>query len=110
MYSGYGLALDGKGEWNFNNKLAKNVINFGVNNSSSYHTDNCRNNFLTLGWGPTFDINFSKARSILTLVKKGQNYSWVCIMRVIIAIGLLRKIICKFKTNNRNVNFPTRFC
>ena len=38
--SDYGIAFDGKGEWNFGNDFARNVIIFGVDNSSSYHTDN----------------------------------------------------------------------
>ena len=32
---------------------------FGVDNSSSIHSDNCRNNFLILGEGPTYGINRS---------------------------------------------------
>ena len=36
---------------------AKNVIIFGVNNSSSSHDDNLKNNFLVLGEGDTFGIN-----------------------------------------------------
>ena len=59
MYNDYGLAFDGKGEWSLNIKLAKNVINFDVSNSSSFHTDNHRNNFLILGESPTFGINGS---------------------------------------------------
>ena len=53
------------------------IETFGVDNSSSSHTDNCKNNYL-LGEGPaddingsvgaaeeTFSINFSKAKTIL---------------------------------------------
>ena len=32
---------------------------FGFDNSSSSHFDNCKNNFLLLGEGPTADINCS---------------------------------------------------
>ena len=39
MYFGYGIALDGRGKWNFGNDPVRNVIIFGVNTSSS-HTDN----------------------------------------------------------------------
>ena len=56
---GYGIAVDGKGEWSFGNDYAKNVVIFGVDNSSSSHTDNKKNGFLILGDGPTFGINGS---------------------------------------------------
>ena len=59
VYSGYGIAFDGKGEWSFGNDTARNVIIFGVDNSSSFHTDNRKTDFLILGEGPTFGINES---------------------------------------------------
>ena len=37
VYSGYGIAFDGKYEWSFVNYYAKNVTNFGIDNSSSSH-------------------------------------------------------------------------
>ena len=40
VYSGYGRVFDGEGSWNFGNDLARNVVNFGVDNSSSSHADN----------------------------------------------------------------------
>ena len=80
MYSGYGIAFDGKGEWSFGNNSARNVIIFRVDNSSSSHTDSLKNDFLTLGDDPTFgvngrsgasekkiDINFNKAKTKLCL-------------------------------------------
>ena len=36
IYSRYGIAFDGKGECSFGNDLAKNVVMFGVDKSSSY--------------------------------------------------------------------------
>ena len=57
MYSGYGIAFDGKGSWSFNDEFARNVIMFGVDNSSSSHTENCKNDFLILGDG---DIWYDK--------------------------------------------------
>ena len=36
----------------FDNDAARNVIIFGVDNSSSSHADNCKNNILVLGEGP----------------------------------------------------------
>ena len=51
MYSGYGIAFDGAGSWNFGNDNARNVVIFGVDNSSSSHVDDCKNIFLVLGKG-----------------------------------------------------------
>ena len=48
MYSGYGKAFDGKDEWSFDNGTAINVIIFGVDNSSSSHSDNRKNNFFNI--------------------------------------------------------------
>ena len=48
MYRGYGIEYNGKSEWKFRNDYAKNVIIFGVDNSSSSHIDNHKNNFLVL--------------------------------------------------------------
>ena len=76
MYSNSGIAIDGAGTWNFGNDYANNVIIVAVDNNSSSCTDNCKNNFLVLGKGPTngingsfrspekkFSINFSKANT-----------------------------------------------
>ena len=41
------------------NDLARNVVISGVNNTSSSHTDNQKNNFLVLGEGPAKGINDS---------------------------------------------------
>ena len=59
VYSGYGLAFDVKVSCSFNDDFARNVIIFGVDNSSSSHTDNLKNDFLILGEGPTFGISGS---------------------------------------------------
>ena len=57
MYRGYRITYDSAGSWSFDNDIARNVINFGVDNSSSSHADNPKNNFSVLGKGPTFGIN-----------------------------------------------------
>ena len=49
LYSGYGIAYHGAGLQNFDNDFAKNVLIFGIDNSSSADTDNRKNNFLLLG-------------------------------------------------------------
>ena len=77
MYSGYRIAFDGKGTWRFGDDYARNVVIFGVDNSSSSHTDNQKNKFLVLSEGDTsgvngsfvapekkFCINFTKAKTI----------------------------------------------
>ena len=56
---GRGIALDGEGAWSFDNDTALNVAIFGVDNSSSSHTDNRKGNFLVLDEGPTCGINGS---------------------------------------------------
>ena len=47
-HSVYGIAFDGECSWSFGNEFARNSIIFGVDNSSSSHTDNHKNNFLVL--------------------------------------------------------------
>ena len=37
VYSGYRIAFDKKGPWVFNDDTARNVMIFGVDNSSSSH-------------------------------------------------------------------------
>ena len=45
LYRGYGITFDSAGSWSFNSNTARNVIIFGVDNSSSSHADNHKNNF-----------------------------------------------------------------
>ena len=73
-YIGYEITFDSAGSWNFNNDNARNVIIFGVDNISSFHADNRKNNFLVLGEGPTFGINGRK-NLVLILVKQTQNFA-----------------------------------
>ena len=46
VYRGYRIASDSADSWSFDNDFARNVISFGVDNSSSSHSDNSKNNFL----------------------------------------------------------------
>ena len=57
-YSCCGLTFDGKGEWSFGNDFARNVLIFGVDNSSSSYSENRKNNFLILCEDPTLRINW----------------------------------------------------
>ena len=84
-------------------------------NSSSSHTDNCKNNFWILRKGPTYgingsfgspekkvNINFSKANTKFYLsLPYNYNNSYLFVNG---------KEIFKFKPDNRNVNFATQFC
>ena len=45
VFSGYGIAFDGRDWWSFGNGTARNVIIFGIDNSSSSYFDNLKNNF-----------------------------------------------------------------
>ena len=45
MYNGYGITFDSTGSCSFDNDSVRNVIIFGVDNSSSSHADNSKNNF-----------------------------------------------------------------
>ena len=47
-HSVYGIEFDRECSWSFGNEFARNSIIFGVDNSSSSHTDNHKNNFLVL--------------------------------------------------------------
>ena len=107
-----GITVDSAGSWSFDNDTARNVIIFGVDNSSSSHSGNWKNNFLVLGEGPTFgingsfgspekrfNINFSKANTKFCLsLHYNTDNSYLFVKG---------KEIFKFKADNINVNFPT---
>ena len=78
-YNGQRIAFDGEGSWGFGNDFARNVIVFDVDNSSSFHTNNRKNNVLVLGEGPIYgsisgSIGATEKKLVLTLVKKRQNF------------------------------------
>ena len=75
-YNVLGIVFDGEGSCSFGNDFARNVVIFGVDNSSSSHNDNQKNYFLLLGVGPADGINDSTgaAKKILTLEKQIQNF------------------------------------
>ena len=114
VYSGYGIASDGKGTWHFGDDFVRNAVICGVDNSSSSHADSRNNNFSVLRKVPTYGFNgsfgwpekkirtsFSKVNTkfCLSLHYNGDiNYLFVN-----------GKEIFKFKANNGNGNFPTQF-
>ena len=51
--SGYGIAFDSGGFWSLHFDTARNVITFGVDNSSLSHAKYRKNNFLVLVKGPS---------------------------------------------------------
>ena len=55
MHTCYGRALDQSVSRSFRNGFAWNFVIFGVDNSSSRHSENASNNFLVLGQRPTDD-------------------------------------------------------
>ena len=90
LCSVYGIGFNEAASWSFGNDSARNVINFGVDNSSSSHIDNDKDNFLILGEGPTYGINgrYQGKSLALTFVQQRQNSAWVCIAMVIIVFCL----------------------
>ena len=63
VYSGYKKTFESAGS-SFDNEFARNVIIFGVDNKSSSHSNNHKNNFLILDEGPTSAINGSFGSSV----------------------------------------------
>ena len=49
VYSGSVIIFDSAGSWSFDNDSARNVVIFGVDNSSSSHAENWKNNFFSAG-------------------------------------------------------------
>ena len=87
MYSCCGIAFDGKGNQNFGNDFARNVIIYGADNNSSSHTDNRKNNFLVLGEGDASGINgtfCALEKKFSILVKQRKNFALVYITVMII--------------------------
>ena len=93
VYSGYRTTIGNSGSWSFDNNTPRNVIIFGVDNSSSSQSDNLKNDFLILGECLTFEIMealiYQRKKLALILVKQTQNFARVCITMPIIVICLL---------------------
>ena len=115
VFSGYGIAFDGRDWWSFGNDTARNVKIFGVDNGSSSYVDNRKTNFLLLGLGPTFGINgsFGSPKKKFSInFTKASTKVWLNLYYdadngYLFVNG---KEIIKFKDGNKNVNFLTRFC
>ena len=119
VYSCYGITFDRAGSWSFDNEFARNAIIFGVDNSSLYHADNRKNTCLVLGEGPTFRINgrfgSPEKRFSINFTKANKK---VCLSLHYNADNSYKQItdnvngkeMFKFKAENKNVKFPTKFC
>ena len=69
MYSGYGITFESKVPWSFDNDIARNVIVFNVDNSSSSQADSRKSNSLVQREGPTFNISgrFGSPEKIISI-------------------------------------------
>ena len=97
------------------NDTDRSVIIFGVDKSLSSYSENCKNNISILVKGPTFGINgsFDSPEKIISISFTKANTKF-CLSWHYNAYNsylfINGKQIIKFKTDNKNVNFPNRFC
>ena len=115
MYSGYEIAFNGGDHWSFDYGTPRNVIIFGVDNSSSSYVGNLKSNFLILAKGTTFGINgnFGSPEKKLRINFTKATTKFCLSLHYNVDNSYLfvnGKEIIKFKADNKNVNFPTRFC
>ena len=73
-------------------------IIFGVDNSSSSHADNHKNNF-----------GVPEKGLVVILVKQTQSFAWIDITMEIIVTFLLKGTFFQFKANDGSITFSTRF-
>ena len=112
MYSGYGIAFDGKGAWSFVIDYALNLLIFGGDNSSQSHADNRKNNFLVLVERSSFNINGSFSapgkKIIINFIKVKTDFSLSLHYNSDNSyLFVHRKEIFKLKVNNVNLNYLT---
>ena len=95
LYSGYRITFYSVVSWSFDNDTVRNVITFGVDNSSWSHSENCKNDFLILGAGPTYGINGSfespEKKFNIDFTKANTKFFWIYTIMLIIVICLLIK-------------------
>ena len=108
-YSGHGIAFDGKGSWGFGNDFSRNVVIFGVDNSSSSHFDKSKNNYLILGESPTSDINasFDSAEKTFSINFTKANTNFCSRLHYNgdnTYLFFNGKEICKVRADNKNVH------
>ena len=73
------MTFDGAGSWNFGNDDARNIAIFAVDNSSSSHADNLKNNFLVLRKGRTYywKLLYNREKICVNFVKQGGHFDGV---------------------------------
>ena len=75
VYSGYGLAFD-EGDWlSFGNGNARNVIIFGIDNSSSSYFDNLKNNF-------SYQVKVQLLELMKVLVHQRKNFVLILLKQI----------------------------
>ena len=115
MYGSYGITFDSAGSWSFNNETARNVIIFGVGNSSSPHSDNRNKILLVLRQGRTFGINrgFGSPKKKFSIKSFSKTSTIFCLNLDYKAdntyLFINRKKIFKLKATNKSFNFPVQF-
>ena len=103
IYRAYEIEFDGAGTWNFSNNFSRNFVIFSVDDSSSSHTDNCKNNFLELGEGTNDDrndsVNATGKKYNIKFTKAKKKFARVCIVMMIVVIySLTEKILISLKS------------
>ena len=76
-YLGYGIGFDRETSLSIGNEIGKNVINFGVDMSSSTKIDNRKSDILNLVKGPTQGLESTRVQKNciqLTLLRNLQNF------------------------------------
>ena len=68
-YNVQGMAFHGEGSWSFDNDLARNILIFRADNSSSSHTDNRKNKLSLLCQGPTVTIVLSEGLVVIYIIR-----------------------------------------
>ena len=113
VYSRNWITFDRAGSWGFDDNLARNAIFFDVDNSSSSHVDNHKNNFSVLGEFWTYGINgsFGSAEKKFTINYATSKFSLRLHYNADNSYLFVNvKEIFKSTADNKNGNFPTRFC
>ena len=80
MYSSYGIAFDGNFELSFGEDFVRNAVSFVIDNSSSSHADNLKNNFFYHYLNEillvVMKVSVQQKKSlVLILVKQTQNFA-----------------------------------
>ena len=104
VYRVYEIEFDGAGTWNFSNNFSTNFVIFSVDDSSSSHTDNRKNNFLVLGEGWSADdlndsVSATGKKYNIKFTKAKKKFARVCIVMMIVVIySLTEKILISLKS------------